>query len=311
MATKTFTCDVLLESTVTKTWQLREWDINASFSPDITFQQEVTSPSRLQIISGTSSIASGLVFKVFPKSEITGSDINVRWLETPLNIDTSCRIEVRDGAYDATSLTDMPNNSGAFAVKGAGSIGFLQVLNPNPEQTDTLSASSIDYASSTEQFITVFVYLADTNLGITANLFIREIAVSNIATFDFTPATVSMYLTGTVNDYGYVNADTVTLTSATVTDKDFTIDARLIMEDFGDFRDIGDLIIRVLIENPEGLSGRQIVDEIRVITEMEPEWGFLGKTHRVKGWINFLFKNGTIQNDGSDPDWWQSVWTLV
>jgi len=91
----------------------------------------------------------------------------------------------------------------------------------------------------------------------------------------------------------------------------YLIDARLIVSDFGDFRDIGDLILRVLTENPSGLTGDEIVDEIRIITEMETEWGFLGKKHRIKGWINYLFKNGVIENDNSDPDWWQSVWTLV
>ena len=65
------------------------------------------------------------------------------------------------------------------------------------------------------------------------------------------------------------------------------------------------------MENPLGLTGDEITDEIREITEVELEWGFLGKKHRVKGWLNYLYKNGTVQNDGSDPDWWQSVWTLV
>lgn len=91
------------------------------------------------------------------------------------------------------------------------------------------------------------------------------------------------------------------------------IDARISPQvgGFGLFRDIGDLVIRVLTENPLGLTGDEITDKIREITEVELEWGFLGKKHRVKGWVNYLFKNGTIQNDNSDPDWWQSVWTLV
>ena len=325
MFSKTFSVDALLEDMVTKTWQLREWDINASFDPDITFQQEVASPNRLQIISGVTSIAGGMMFKVFKTSEITGSDISVTWEETPSGIDTSCNIQVLDGAYDALSLVDFPNNFGGFGLKGAGPIGSLSVLNPNPEQTDTLLAGSIAYGSSTEGYITVIVYLADTNFSLTANLFIKDIDVSEVAFFDFTPAVVSMYLTGTFQDYGYVNADNVTL-AITPTNKTFSIDglpfalpvalflidARVVAQgDFGLYRDIGDLITRVLTENPLGLTGDEITDKIREITEVELEWGFLGKKHRVKGWLNKLFKDGVVQNDGSDPDWWQTVWTLV
>lgn len=92
----------------------------------------------------------------------------------------------------------------------------------------------------------------------------------------------------------------------------FLVDARLTSSSgYGLYRDIGDLIIRVLTENPLGLTGDAITDKIREITEVELEWGFLGKKHRVKGWLNKLFKDNIVQNDGSDPDWWQSVWTLV
>lgn len=91
----------------------------------------------------------------------------------------------------------------------------------------------------------------------------------------------------------------------------YLIDAKLVMANFGLQRDIGDLILRVLTENPLGLTGDAITDKIREITEVELEWGFLGKKHRVKGWLNKLFKDNIVQNDGSDPDWWQSVWTLV
>ncbi len=92
--------------------------------------------------------------------------------------------------------------------------------------------------------------------------------------------------------------------------KDFIIDA-LITPDIGLRRDVGDLIVRVLFENPSGLTGNEIVDEIVIITDAEPQWGFRGKVSRIKNWIGFLRFKGTIEEDGSDPDWYETLWTLV
>jgi len=279
-----------------------------------------------------------------------GSDISITIEEFPTT-NAGTFFFIADGDYDATSLVDFPTNS-ADVFKGIGSLGSLPITNPTPEATFTINGEDINYAGSTEDFITVGFGLDDANAGNNTSLFIKDVTVSSIGTWEFVSPTVSQYLSGTTQDYGYVNATNIlsrpsktftidgipyappaklflvnarlvvplVLNKTFIIDglpfappaKLFLIDARIVLSgDFGLFRDIGDLIIRVLVENPLGLTGDEITDEIREITEVELEWGFLGKKHRVKGWLNYLYKNGTVQNDGSDPDWWQSVWTLV
>src|SRR3990170_4799325 len=279
-----------------------------------------------------------------------GSDISITIEEFPTT-NAGTFFFIADGDYDATSLVDFPTNS-ADVLKGIGGLGVLPITNPTPETTFTINSEDINYAGSTEDFITVSFGLDDANAGNDTSLFIKDVTISSIGTWEFVSPTVSQYLSGTTQDYGYVNATNIlsrpsktftidgipyappaklflvnarlvvplVLNKTFIIDglpfappaKLFLIDARIVLSgDFGLFRDIGDLIIRVLVENPLGLTGDEITDEIREITEVELEWGFLGKKHRVKGWLNYLYKNGTVQNDGSDPDWWQSVWTLV
>ena len=77
----------------------------------------------------------------------------------------------------------------------------------------------------------------------------------------------------------------------------------------GEFGAIPDLIIRVLRENGT-LTGRGIVDEIVIITTNE-NFPFRGKTSRIKNWLNRLKLDGLIQEDGSSPDWYKTIWSLV
>jgi len=77
----------------------------------------------------------------------------------------------------------------------------------------------------------------------------------------------------------------------------------------GRFGAIPDLIIRVLRENGT-LTGRGIVDEIVIITTAE-NFPFRGKTSRIKNWLNRLRLDNLIQEDGSDPDWFETIWSLV
>ena len=67
---------------------------------------------------------------------------------------------------------------------------------------------------------------------------------------------------------------------------------------------IGDLIIKALQANPSGLTGLQIRDEVNLLRPT-------AKTSRIKNWIGFLDTRGVIQDDGSSPDWYKTVWTLV
>jgi len=74
---------------------------------------------------------------------------------------------------------------------------------------------------------------------------------------------------------------------------------------------IPDLVIRALRENPPSLTGRGIVDKVVEITTADPTIPFTGKTSRIKNWLNRLRLDGLIQEDGSDPDWHETNWSLV
>jgi len=73
---------------------------------------------------------------------------------------------------------------------------------------------------------------------------------------------------------------------------------------------IPDLIVRVLRDNGS-LTGRGIVDEIVIVTTADPTISFTGKNSRIKNWLNRLRLDGLIQEDGSDPDWFETIWSLV
>ncbi len=94
----------------------------------------------------------------------------------------------------------------------------------------------------------------------------------------------------------------------------FVVDVS-VAQDTGLVRDIGDLIVRVLFEDDDlggsGLTGRQVVDNIVAITTVELQWGFTGKNSRIRSWLNTLKFRGVVQEDGSDPDWYETIWTLV
>lgn len=197
--------------------------------------------------------------------------------------------------YSDATFTTLIESEVQAGISGSDNLRYLKLMN---DESNTVVGSAID--GTFDDFS--FVDLADLT-GTNSEIFTIDGILKIIQPETFTIDAIKKGIfnkTFTID--GLLFAPPAIL---------YLIDARLTTADFGDFRDIGDLIIRVLVENPAGLSGNEIVDEIRIITEMEPEWGFLGKKHRIKGWINFLFKNGTIQNDNSDPDWWQTVWTLV
>ncbi len=74
---------------------------------------------------------------------------------------------------------------------------------------------------------------------------------------------------------------------------------------------IGECIQIVLNENPPSLTGLEIVEKIVEKTTADPSFGFTGKVSRVKNWLTFLALLDIIEEDGSDPDWYETNWSLV
>jgi hypothetical protein len=106
---------------------------------------------------------------------------------------------------------------------------------------------------------------------------------------------------------------------------EFTIDVRIVrqieftisafVEEFGDTErsSVGDLIIRVLQDNPPSLTGLEIVSKcVEFTTITDPtRYDFIGKNSRIKNWIGFLERTGFIEEDDSSPDWYRTNWTLL
>jgi hypothetical protein len=95
---------------------------------------------------------------------------------------------------------------------------------------------------------------------------------------------------------------------STATDLLFTVDACVGL--FAGRRSrIGDIILLCLTQQGP-LTGQEIVDHVNTFTQANGI-SFVGKTSRVKNWIGFLEREGLIQQDFSDPDWYETTWSIV
>ena len=200
------------------------------------------------VVANSSSRARGYVFKVFKKSEITGSDLIVKLQRTQGSNETF--IEVLDGAYDANSVTDFVPKGGR-AVKGAGILGSAEIKLPAGDKTLLLPASSINYAGSTEDEITVFVHHNDNDTGGGGSTLITTIQFGGgLWTFDVAQTITFVQDTtdgspepiGSGGRVWYLNAGSVVPASS------FTIDA--LVQSLGD----NGLCVFNIVEGWEGFS---------------------------------------------------------
>ncbi len=102
-----------------------------------------------------------------------------------------------------------------------------------------------------------------------------------------------------------INRNTTSFAIDAILESDFTLTV------FPGRSRIGECIQIVLNDNPPSLTGREIVDEINIKTDADPSFGFRGKTSRVKNWLTLLRLLNIIEEDGSDPDWYETNWSLV
>ena len=198
---------------------------------------------------------------------------------------------------------DFEPSNGNDPVNPLDGIGLLGNTSANPLTTSLLlPAGSINYAGSTEDIITVMISCRQNFDTSIAELNISAITVAPFLKWNFSnPITVTEETGfGGETDWGYVHASS---TQVPFMEKEFIIDACLGL--FTLRRSIiGDLIIKVLQANPSGLTGLQIRDEVGLLRPNT-------KTSRIKNWIGFLDTRGVIQEDGSNPDWYKTLWTLV
>ena len=288
------------------TWQFREqrWS-NANLVPSPNYTL-TTEPTRLRVTSQVGSQGNGWIFKSFKKTDIDGSDITIEGDSDDFP-GHSIRIRVYDGKYQRDRFGDF-EQAGSIAdpvvpLKGIGLLGSIQV---NPLSTSlTLPAGSINYAGSTEEFITVFILNRDSGTANANNLDISKITVSMILVWNFVNPTVVTEDTttgGGETDWGYTRASS---TAGVFQTKDFSIDACVGF--FAGRRSrVGDIIILCLRAFPNS-TGQEVVDHVNDFTKNNG-LSFVGTTSRVKNWMGFLERKGFIQEDNSNPDWYKTKW---
>jgi len=295
--------DALLESV--DAWEFREQrysNANLINPPDFTLGTE---PTRLKVSAPIGSDGRGWIFKSFKKSDITGSSILIEGdglQET--------RIRVYDGQYKRQYFGDFEPANGNDPVTPLQGIGLLGNASANPLTTSLLlPAGSINYAGSTEEFITVMISCRqadDTNI---AELELSAITISPFLKWNFVNPTVVTEDTttgGGETDWGYTRASS---TQVPFMEHEFLIDACVGL--FGGFSRsrIGDIIILCLRQFPLS-TGLEVVDHVNTYTQANG-LPFLGKTSRVKNWLGFLEAEGLIEEDDSDPAWYKTRWSSL
>ncbi len=283
-------------------WQFREQraDDNLSRTPEFTWFDE---PPAVVIASTVGSLGTGYIFKTFKKSDITGSNIEVTCEGTGTGF--LPRILVHDGTYDRRENHDINFGNDDPELKGAGSLGELAFPSlPFASQTVTLPAGSINYAGSTQDDITVFIRVRDANNITSPGLKISQVRISMHKVYDFTNSTFVQEVSSpsTFGDHGYFDVSNVSDPSQTF---GFSIDA-CVGFFAGSRSRIGDIIILCLRAFPNS-TGDEVVQHVNDFTAANG-LQFVGKVSRVKNWMGFLEKNGFIQQDNSDPDWYETKW---
>jgi hypothetical protein len=192
-------------------WQYREHKVYAQYDPDIVFTKESAGTMRTSIHGlDDESMGRGYLFKVFAKTFIDDGDIKVTWQHSKDGPGTTVPlIQVYDGSYDRSSFSDFPTGN-SLALKGGGSLASLAGSPTSgwSEKTTTLSASSINYAASTQNQVTVFVTYADAHSSTDYSLKVKSIEIVGVGTWTFNDPIIDRELSGepVISEYGTYSA---------------------------------------------------------------------------------------------------------
>ncbi len=177
-----FTAVPILDATADNVWQLKEHDDTFSAPVEIDFKLNENSTLQAGTDGAFPSLGgegTGYIFKVFNKTQVEGKDFKVGWSSVSDGVN-AVRIQqfVWDDEYNRTSNTDFPSNSGRL-VKGGGTL-FTGTNTIAPfNQNSTVSAGDIDYASSTEDQVTITLGMLDASDFFGANYTINFIQIGN------------------------------------------------------------------------------------------------------------------------------------
>ncbi|MDD5221238.1 MAG: DUF2341 domain-containing protein [Candidatus Pacebacteria bacterium] len=199
----------------TEIFSLKEHKSNASYYPNYSWQ---IASGKLRMDSTASSLGTGYMFTVVPRSWIDGKYI--RWTWNGYYSSTLAKyfyLSIYDGEYSRSSSTDFPSGS-PLITKGKG---LLQRYYENeygvwgPYTREIL----VNVSTGNQDFVTIFFHFADSWTAQTLYLSLDEMqintssgGVGNLLSIDFSKA-VNMEVTGGYFDYGlyrgYISSEPV------------------------------------------------------------------------------------------------------
>ena len=196
-------------------WQYREHKERVFFGVNCEYNVEDGGTFSLNITQ-SSSLGSCIILKSFDANLMDGSDIRIDYGIPLAGSSTIAIVDILDGSYDKDNATDFPPNlfvDTASLLKGGGVLNHTvvfagQVGSCTPtgfvfpqECSIIIPAESIDYASSTEDEITlVFRNFASAGAGKKYTV-IDYIAISNVGSWNFTqsPRIIKQINLGTIS----------------------------------------------------------------------------------------------------------------
>jgi len=189
-------------------YQLREHRAWAGYNSYITFTKPTSTVLRIDD-NAAGYMANGYFFKNYPRNYLNGKTIRITWrgywsyAPTPRDY---ARLEVVDGSYTRSSMTDFPDFQGRTS-KGAGLLEYLYHNLTFGWVTETLGP--LDLSAGTEQWCSLFVLLTDyweqQNPWIEIDTIEIMSGATVLETIHFLSA-VTMEQSGTYNDYGTVSS---------------------------------------------------------------------------------------------------------
>jgi len=188
-------------------WQLREFDYNSSYDPNITFT--VPSPSIIRIYSDNLSVGIGYLFTQIPRFWVDGMNVSIYW--RGYSSSTSLRIIGALQTFNATlhrmDTTEymVPNSDkeGVLTISNIMAVGIY--LCSNGWCSWYVNANILNLTGYRD-YITLMVRSVDVRSNETTILDIDWINITYpngtlFKSFDFNGCVI-MEVTGTTNDYG-------------------------------------------------------------------------------------------------------------
>lgn len=188
-------------------FSLKEHKRFAAYTPEVEFTKPTGTILRMES-KGSSTAAEAYFFIMAPRVWLDGKYIRWNWEGFTQGAANAFRSYIYDGAYDRSSDTDFPEGE-AIANKGNGLLQTLIIITGTfgPTTQDIL----VDVSGGTEEKVTIFIKLAD---GWTSQIPWLQIdwfeinseagGVGNLEDEQFTDD-ITMEVTGTDNDYGYIS----------------------------------------------------------------------------------------------------------